>query len=314
MSTVRTLCRFRISLRSVLIAAALIAGSLQQSAIAFEAPSAGIEEVETALKLSDAETQALAAVTDRVSQWKEPAFYMLLDRVSKLPRLSQQGFADLDQPAYRSLLTQPQKYRGCPVRLKVHVFRVLKMSSQEPKGALGYSPLWPKEKVVWRMFCATATDQYEQQPIVVFATFEPGGLGKPDKITIDGEQQYPLGPQLELAAVFYKIYQDKEKTSGKLRDYPLLLGWQSQSAGHRATEFWLHPAVLYPSIAIGAVAIGYYFLRRHVRDLRRKNTRPKYRPKQDAETTAQQPAASNGVDPLLKEAAEQYKESQQSDD
>jgi len=262
------------------------------------------------LQLTDTEKTALGDVTDGSTQWRESAFYLLLRRVSQLPELAPEDLHSLDAPAYRSLLHEPQRHRARAMRRRVRVYRVLKMSPGRGHADLGYSPAWPKGRSVWQIYCTGAeVPDPADEPMVVFSTVEPTGLGRPDKVTTQEEQMFSRGPEVEIVCVFYKVIEDVEDGSGRRRDYPLLLAWQMfprTESLHRAVP----PGIWIVAAGIGAVAVGYFFLRRHVRRLRR----PAASGAAGARATRRAEAAPEGgepdgsVDPLLKEAAQQYRQ------
>jgi len=277
-------------------------------------PSA-VEALRHALELGQTEKTALGDVTDGSTQWREPAFYLLLRRISELPSLASEDMHSLDAPAYRSLLREPQRYRARPMRRRVRIYRVLKMMPGRRRVDLGYSSAWPKDRPVWQIYCAGAdAPDPADEPMVVFSTVEPVGLGQPGKVTTQGEQMFPRGPELGIACVFYKVLRDAERNSGHRRDYPLLLAWQMFPCGNslhdaEAPRIWIIAA------SIGALGVGYFFLRRHVRRFRRpapagaRASRPADAGPEDDVGRADAP-----VDPQLKEAAEQYRQERRDGD
>ena len=274
------------------------------------AATSAIEELRRGLTLTDTEKTALGDVTDRSTQWRESAFYLLLRRVSQLPALSPEDLHSLDAPAYRSLLDEPQRYRARAMRRRVRIYRVLKMSPGRGHADLGYSPAWPKERPVWQIYCAGAkASDAGDEPMVVFSTVEPAGLGRPDKVTMQGEHMFSRGPTMDVVCVFYKLLQDADHGSGRRRNYPLLLAWQMFDRSEGAQDA-VRPGMWAAIAGIGALAVGYYCLRRHVRRLRRPATVETAagrasRPAREGPDAGDEQAAGT-VDPLLKEAAEQY--------
>ena len=277
-------------------------------------PSA-VEALRRALEAGQTEKTALGDVTDGSTQWREPAFYLLLRRVSELPSLASQDMHSLDAPAYRSLLREPQRYRARPMRRRVRIYRVLKMMPGRRRTDLGYSSAWPKDRPIWQIYCAGAdAPDPADEPMVVFSTVEPAGLGQPGKVTTQGEQMFSRGPEMEIACVFYKVLRDTERSSGHRRDYPLLLAWQvfprSKGLGGAAS-----PRIWVIAASIGALGVGYFFLRRHVRRFRRpapagaRASRPVV-----AGPEGDDDQAADNVDPLLKEAAEQYRQERRDGD
>ena len=269
------------------------------------------------LKLTEKEVTALGAVEDRISQWQETAFYMLLKRVAGLAELTEQDLRTLDRPAYQNLLGKPDRYRLHPMRLNVRVFRVLKMT---PETGLGFSRYWPKGREVWRMYCTSAgIANYADEPLTVYCTVEPSGLGQPARTTTEGEMQFPRGPEVEIAAVLYKIYKATESGGEQWREYPLLLAWQIRdgSDGERTPGFTIPSGPLAAFLCIAALALAYYFVRRTVRQMRKAAPAAQYRPIRDEKGESLPPAEDDQedrVDPLLQQAAEQYeKERRQAD-
>ena len=296
---------------------AVLAAALFAASGALGAPGASLEDIEKGLKLTENEQTALGAVTDADERWKETAFYMLLGRVSRLGELGAAELAKLDQPACRNLLRDPGRYRLQPIRLRVHVFRVEKLT---PDKGLGFSEFWPRAKAVWLMYCTSASAaRHQDEPVLVFSTVEPAVLGKPSTVNDAGQQEFEHGPVVEIACILYKVSKQRQEQGGRLRDYPLLLAWQIRGSGDplRAPVRWTGQVRL----TLGAIVLicagggAFFLLRRHIRRLAAARKVSKYKPMRDVPDGQGQGPTDNEVDPLLKAAAEQYgMERQQEDD
>ena len=259
---------------------------------------------------------ALGAVRDDTTQWQETAFYLLLGHVSKLPALKPEELDALDQPAYQSLLDEPGRYRCRQVRMKVRVYRVRKLTSG--KG-MGPARGWPRGEAAWRLICTTSVPKpMNNNAMTIFSTVEPPPLGKPSRVSGDGEQWYDKGRELDVAAVFYKIYQDKETDGSAVRSYPLLVA-RSVTAARGGIGFG-GPSTELLLAGLGIVALGmtYYIIRRRVKAMRRKSAAKYDSRRQSPQLPDERESGASdeddSVDPLLKLAAEQYRQEKHHDD
>lgn len=304
-----TIIRRSIAAIAVLATAAMLAGAAEEPSRA--------EQLARRFNLSADDARifatALGAVRDNTTQWRETAFYLLLGHVSKLPALKAKDLDALDQPAYQSLLDEPRRYRCRQVRMKVRVYRVRKLTSG--KG-MGPEVGWPRGKVAWRLICTTSLPKpVNNNAMTIFSTVEPPPLGKPSRVSRDGERWYDNGCELDVAAVFYKTYRDKEKNGGAVRSYPLLVA-RSVMPARGGVSFGSPPSgLLLAALAIAALGMTYYIVRRRVKAMRRKGAEKYGSVRQLRELQDQRDVAvDDDIDPLLKIAAERYRQERRHDD
>ena len=296
------------------------------------APSATVEDIVKALEY-DPESdfgRAMSDVEQNSTQWKETALFMLMARAAALEPLDAAQLARLDRPAYRSLVASPERYLCQPMRLTVNVHRVLKTNGK----ALGAGDLiWPIDKPVWRIHCTDAAVPYQGGVMTILSTVEPRGLGEPSKKTDDdakvsvaGEAVYKRAPRIELACVFYKVFQAEQIKGGKskMRAYPLAVAWQAGDVQGFNAGAETHTKYLFGGLAIALVAAVYYFIRRYVKRLSKPAPAVIYRsrrdqPDDDEDQDDQDDHEPEGdedqpVDPLLVAAAAQYEKERQDRD
>ena len=268
-----------------------------------------------AIELGPMERIALGAVRDRTRGLDETAFHMLMGHIATLSPLPAEELEALPRPAVPKLLSDPARFRGRAIRLKLHVSAAQKIL---PGQGISPTPYWPKDRPFWQLSCVNAVAQYPgDEPVVVIATAEPTFLPRPTKTTPDGSKLYVgLGPTIELAGVFYKVclaksVGDKDVPS-QWRDYPVVLAWQVQTAARapaKPTGSTAGPRFWSMILIIGGMAIAFFFLKRNVR----RQHQPSRQPFQFDEPTDEQkpPARQDGqVDPDLAKALEDYRKEQ----
>jgi len=308
---------------AILLVAAGPAGASKQG----EAP-ATVEDIIKALAYDpDSDYgRAMSDVEQNSTQWRETALFMLMKRASTLDTLDAVQIARLDRPAYRSLVDEPQRHVGRPMRLTVNVHRVLKTNGKK----LGASDLiWPIDKPVWRIYCTDAAVPRQAGPMMILSTVEPKGLGEPSERTDDdagvsetGEDIYKRAPQIDLACVFYKVFKAEQIKGGKskMRSYPLAVAWQAGEGRGPSAAVDYNTRYLFGGVAIALVAAAYYFIRRHVKRLSKPGPAVKYRPKRDEIAGDDQDDREDDgeedqpVDPLLAAAAAEYEKERQDRD
>ena len=294
------------------------------SAAATSRPTSNISPA--AIPLTDKERIAITDVSDNVRTLDETGFYILLGHAGKMRRLSAEEFDSLSRPGEELLLQRPALFRAQPVRVKMRVFQAFKISVG--KG-LSASRHWPPDKPVWRLQGLSVVPRdVMPRDLVVFSVEDPTPLlGEPDKITRDGSMEYyGTGRRLDLAAIFYKVHLDIDRENNP-RNYPVLFAWQL--SGQSNGESGQFPkAVVYILGTLLVLLVGFVVLKRYLRQIRRidaANAPRTYRPLRDLtagekkrfgmadedeeneEDGADQTEPENTeVDPLLRQAAEEY--------
>lgn len=279
---------------------------------------------EAAIELSEREQTALGAVRDRNTQLAETAFFMLLSRAGKMETLSDRQIQDIESPSYPNLMAYPARYRAQPIRMVVHIFASRKFTPT-PGGAFPPSPYWPKDQPVWYLegLVPSAVPGRKEQPVLIYSTADPTGLlGRADKIEGELQRYFGVGRRMVVAGLFYKITQQDSQKYGPI-DYPVLLVWQMSLAGGGggeggglATGGTRTVVGVMIAMVVLVLLLGFIMLKRRVSQQKASRpSGPRYKPLRDVSQDDGEPAAEepDAVDPLLKQAAEQYQKERQSD-
>ena len=249
------------------------------------------------------EQMLLDSVADGSSRYDEPAFYLLMSKLSVLPKLAAESLRDLDQPAFANLIRYPDRYRYWPVRMKAHVLLATKLTTGQ---GLSPSRYWPPDKPLWRMECLISHGGGDQAAIIFSAS--PPDIGTWTRISSEGQYVYASRPEVEVAGVFYKLLRatsrgdNTQPASSRL--YPIILCWQMAPihAGSQEASGDLRPAVLFVGGLAMVLLIGWMMVRAN-RIRRRMNEPHPWPPRHDNPPPATDAA---DVDPLLKKAAEDF--------
>ena len=223
------------------------------------------------------EQMLLDSVADGSSRYDEPAFYLLMSKLSVLPKLAAESLRDLDQPAFANLIRYPDRYR-----------------------------YWPPDKPLWRMECLISHGGGDQAAIIFSAS--PPDIGTWTRISSEGQYVYASRPEVEVAGVFYKLLRatsrgdNTQPASSRL--YPIILCWQMAPihAGSQQASGDLRLAVLFVGGVVMVLLIGWMMVRAY-RIRRRMNEPHPWPPRHDNPPPATDAA---DVDPLLKKAAEDF--------
>ena len=277
----------------------------------------------SAIELNENERIAFGDVQDGIGKLDETAFYMLLGRADKMPRLSGDDFDALPRPGTGNILKQPSLFRAQAMRIKLRVSRYT--AGKE----ISYSRHWPKDRPLWRIHGLDLVPlRQTPHPLIVFLLQDPRPLlGEPDKVNVSGDLEYhKLKSRLDLAGIFYKVYSSKDR-KGQRRDYPVFVAWQAADTTTRsAPRFGSLPMLLIGILV--ALLVAFLILKRYLRQTRKIDAEPfvRYRPLRDRPSGASDAPApadekppdaeaeareAEGVDPLLKQAAEEYQREQQ---
>jgi hypothetical protein len=289
------------------------------------APAAGGAKIDTilqALKLSDSQADAYKVALSRKGQLDDPAaLTMLLRKIASLPMLQSQEWNELDRPAVRNLLAEPQRYAGRPICLRAYVNVAWKWT---PGVDFAATADWTRnDKPIYRYDCLNAEAEYPaSDPLYVLSPVEPNVfLGRPIRTGDDGELIYG-NPRVQLAGVFYKVYAAKDR-DGRAREYPVVLAWQLRPAEGGAL---VTPAAESWSQALGVaiillVGIVFYFFWRfrqaargiRTRDLAAKNLRQAPRLEEEQKEKEEPAPEEDQADPGLAAAAAEFRKKEGSD-
>ena len=247
-------------------------------------PTTPLEQVYETLRLTDAESMALAVVADRTSQLDEPAFTILLGRVAKLPAMEGRRLVyGLDHPAYRSLLARPWEYRGRSMQMTVTPANVGGIYVRKMLPGKDFTPTrhWTiQDGPIWKIYCFNADSVNPiMEPMVVFSTTAPVALGEPDEVQSDGTEVFGGRRRLDIAGVFYKIYRQKDR-QGTWRNYPVVLAWQiDKSARAPGGDQWQQETRWRWVFAVALLLMmGYMFYKRGIKVSNAPSRKYTYRP------------------------------------
>jgi len=266
-------------------------------------------DFQQALQLTEQETKALSSVRDGTGHLDEPAFYLLAHKAASVALLEQPPQMVMDQPAWQNLMRFPHRYRGWPMQAMLKIYRIEKLTVGE---GLSPSPHWPADKCLWKMSgLDIMADEPANEPIVVFSVIEPEAFKKSG--TSDSRQvQFPDGLIVEVTGFFYKRWR-YEDLQGEVRSCPVVLAWNvSPMTSDVSTVLlprrdWTGEII---AIVLATLLVAYLIVRRYVR-------RPKHPSTYRAIFPDNEPSEGNGheedrqshdVDPLLRQAAEKYRE------
>jgi len=202
-----------------------------------------IERIEKALRAFTPTEQAILddvrntpmKVRPSGRSWPQPEdrkdFYILMGKVADLPPLKDADYYDLDRPAYRSFMQEPNRWFGRPMRMTVLVFQVEKLTVDN--GKLNASIFWRKEAPIWKLYCLNAKAETPGlEPVTVYVPVDPTNiLGQPPHKSDHGRMGYEVpGRRAEIAGVFLRNYQDVNRggVDGRptVREFPAVLAWQ----------------------------------------------------------------------------------------
>jgi len=283
-------------------------------------PADLLARVDAILTLNEIEKQAMLEARANPGVLAETAFGLMLVKVASLPELGDKEFNLLDRPAVANLLRTPERYSGAPMAMKIAIYEVRKCMPDD--GDISLTAPWPRSKPLWWITGRTSWPASEDlEPLIVFSMVDPTPLlGEPDPtVGPNGSRKYPHWPIAELAGVFYKVRRTREKKSGALRDYPVVMAWQFRKDSLRSIigQSAVDPRLLIPLLLVLALTFVFIFVRKRTRAARAIRG-PRYQPRRhETEATSDAdkgivpfvppPDEDEGqVDPELIAAAEQY--------
>ena len=280
------------------------APKVQRDAMGEALPQPAARTIQEGLELTEEEKEALAPINRHPDQFDETGLYVMLRRVAALPKLEPEKWADeLDMPSYKNL----NQFQGRPLHIKANLAQAYKVIPGH-QSELSYSPFWPRDRAVWVLDCIVPLGKdFFSQPLRVFSVVEPPSLPPSQKTEKGAAIYYQPGPEIDVAGVFYKTYRGKPR-EGQLQQYPIIIAWQIERETLLGKGTGLGP--FNPlNLALGllaVLAVGYLFLRRHLRNTAASRT-SKYRPlREEAQPQPAQDEEPQAVDPLLQAAAEEY--------
>ena len=271
-----------------------------------------------ALELTDEEQLILSAVRDRSVYLDETAFYLLLNKAARIVERTDQRAGAIDHPAVENLLRYPQRYRGRPIRVKVRVYRVEKLTVGRDLSPSSY---WAADRPIWKLSSQIPSpDDPAGGLVLAFSTVEPTALGNADRITESGDRIYRNGRDVWFSGFSYKVWK-RADTQGIPRNYPVMVLWAVDPAAEDTViqsgrSFPVH----YGIVLVISLLMVYLWIRRSIKQRERIRRATLQRSHRD---TAEQFADRSGltetagpcktehyslVDPLLRTAAEQYRQ------
>jgi len=250
-----------------------------------------------------------------VRQIDETGLYVMLGVAARAAgnlQMDPAQWSQLDRPAYSSLLAEPKRWRAHPLQATAAIYRVRKMKSGE---GLNYSEFWPKDRAVWRLYGVLGDDRGlpdDERPIIIFSVVDPIdylGAGKPGKAK--GQTEYKGDRNVRVAAIFYKNLIGTER-DGPERQYPVVMAWGLSRGGAVNVQDGMLTRLVPVVILLIAMAAAFYFLRRRMTQLRKKEAHgPRYKPLRDeivpgAAEDDDDDSSGRHVNPELAAAVEQY--------
>ncbi len=294
-------------------------------------PLPAAKTLDEGLTLTHMERGILKSVRDFDRQDLHKPLFILLRRAAALPRLDAEQLDTLDRPSYRNMLKRPERYRGEPIRMTVHVSAVYEYSpdSQLRPPATRW---WPRDRTFWGLDCLKSSGKKAwDEPVVIYTHLDPTsilGKGKPaDNCTLYD----PWKNKIELAGVFYKVYEAQErgdkKTDAKHRRmYPVIVAWQIDKA-RKAPSPPAADSRMYIILLIVAMLVFLFMYFKRVTRRQRQAGGAKYQSIRDLSKIVPQPEVvgeplskdeqagdAAEVDPDLKAAAEEYRKEKGLDD
>jgi hypothetical protein len=246
---------------------------LMATAATARAGSDPAETIRRQLTLTDRHQRIVQAVQDHTDTVDENPFYLMMDLIAELPSVPDDQLPQFDAPAWSNLLREPDRYRFRPVRLRMRVYTVYTMTTQN--GKISRSPYWPDEKPIYAIYGTNAdapADRQNDQPIVVYSPDRPPDIGPPSDRNASGGDLYKAGPVYSLLGVFYKLIETGDDASGGTarRTYPVVLAWQMDRQLSEQTS------TLADKILAGAIGLGvlggvavFILLKKRIRQTRR---------------------------------------------
>ncbi|HPS52084.1 MAG TPA: hypothetical protein PLK08_00890 [Phycisphaerae bacterium] len=225
-----------------------------------------LQKVYAALELGQADHDVLAKLSDGTENIHENEFFWMMKKISALPSLSQDELNQLDAPAWKTLISAPQRFRFLPVRMKVCVYTLQKLSVENRH--LIRSPYWPSDRPIYRIHAVKmkGNEPNPNEPLVIFSQTLPPNLPEKSELQADGQTAYKTGPLYEIAGVFYKYIETGNSTGTFVNKYPVILAWQMNPAKIQAPQGALSRFAFGIVILIIALAIAVFmFLKRRIR-------------------------------------------------
>lgn len=296
-------------------AAVLLAAPASRSALAQEPATVAASTAESqpamsfaeTLALTDDEKTVLSVIRDWSAQLDEAGFYVMLNKAWRISQTTDQDLTLVDRPAAKNLLKFPLRYRGWPIRARLRVYRTEKLTAGDGLTRTRY---WPADRPVWKLDClhADAKSPFAGS-IVAFSPIEPKILGEADTIDADGTKFYRGGRQIDVGAIAYKVWLSKDD-DGNERQFPVVLIWRlgEPAASERARPFQPFGGLKTSHIAVLMITLImlYALIKRMVKRSRKREL--------SHQRPIIMPDETQPVDPLLKEAAEQYSKEKEHDD
>ena len=288
---------------------------------------------------TESEKAALRVAVGRPQTKGGSALYMLLAKAATLAPLTDAQWSTLDQAAYTTLVNEPERDTGRPIRLQLRVQLLQKLVAGSDEMGAAYN--WRQGTPAWRIDAmeAQAMVHGEQLPIHLFCVQDPMPvLGDP--LWLDGEElvygaegkglsRSKAGPLVEVAGLYFKAWETELRGDGAdgtislgspVARVPFLIVWDMRRIrGGRADLGGASgtPRTIFFITLIVMVFVIFYLLKRTVRQRRRTDRlatmvgRGAYQPLRnvdsDDDPEARRDEEEEAVDPDLAAAAEAYR-------
>jgi len=169
------------------------------------------------------------------------------------------------------------------------------------------------------------------QPVVIYTHLDPTGMLGKGNVEDNCTLYDPKKNTIELACVFYKVYEaeeqgDKKTDAKRRRMYPVIVAWQFDKVRKAPSESLLDSRIYIVLLIVVMLLFLYMYFKRITRR-QRQGAGAKYRSLRDLSKIEPQPEVvgepraeedrdgdAGEVDPDLKAAAEEYRKEKGLDD
>lgn len=235
-----------------------------------EAPVDNLQKVYDLMEFKQADKDVTAKLRDGTKGIHENAFYWMMKKTSTLPQLTKNQLNRLDSPSYTNMLRSPDRYRFMPIKMRVYIYTVQKLTTEN--GFLVPSPFWNSDKPIYRIHATNeaAGQAHRIEPLIIYSDKLPPKLPENFQKNDDGTKEYRTGPLYEIAGIFFKYTDEKNRDNNAIVSYPVVLAWQFNNTRtfqqkNIITKVGMIVVILI--IVLGGAA--YFFLRKRLRAIRK---------------------------------------------
>ena len=217
---------------------------------------------------TDKEMMVIANIKEGVEPTQESGFYLMMDRVSKLPPIREKALDQFTEPSYYQLQSNTHVFRYHVIirtEIKLHKIIIRNMAN----GGISRSPYWVdnvkerNDRPIYEIHGTVIDEEPKRsfmKPIIVYTDKLPKNLPEGKKLN-DGEDGFKYeGRNLrtcKLAGVLYKTHEiSRLDKQGKIK-YPVLISWWMKPEVVKVREKEESPTIssVYGSLIIGALVV-----------------------------------------------------------